>query len=108
MQEAAARGLDYSHLALYLCGDNLYPTIRDVPPVRGEEPTLPNGKLMGTYKYWSPIAQQTMVDHVRGLAQTVPQGDAASAWLTAAHSSCRRCSSRFPNRASMRRGRSDI
>ena len=28
MQEAAALGLDYSHLALYLCGDNLYPTIR--------------------------------------------------------------------------------
>ena len=32
MSEAAARGLDYTHLALYLCGDNLYPTIRDVPP----------------------------------------------------------------------------
>lgn len=49
MQEAAARGLSYRHLALYLCGDNLYPTIRDVPPVRGEEPVLPNSALMGTY-----------------------------------------------------------
>ncbi len=74
MQEAAARGLDYSHLALYLCGDNLYPTIRDVPPVRGEEPMLPDGKPMGTYKYWSPRAQQTMVDHVRGLLKLYRNG----------------------------------
>jgi hypothetical protein len=67
MAEAKARGLDWTHLALYLCGDNLYPTIRDVPPVRGEEGVLPDGRLMGTYKYWSPRAQQTMVDHVLGL-----------------------------------------
>jgi hypothetical protein len=67
MQEAAARGLDYTCLALYLCGDNLYPTIRDVPPVRGEESIRPNGQPMGTYKYWSPRAQETMVEHVRGL-----------------------------------------
>lgn len=74
MQEAAARGLDYTHLALYLCGDNLYPTIRDVPPVRGEEPVLPNGKPMGTYKYWSLRAQATMVEHVRGLLKLYGKG----------------------------------
>lgn len=67
MQEAAKHGLDYTHLALYLCGDNLYPNIRDVPPVRGEEPSRPDGRPMGTYKYWSPRAQATMVEHVRGL-----------------------------------------
>jgi hypothetical protein len=67
MHQALARGMTYSHLALYLCGDNLYPTIRDVPPVRGEESIRPNGQPMGTYKYWSPVAQATMVDHVRGL-----------------------------------------
>lgn len=74
MQEAAARGLDYTMLALYLCGDNLYPTIRDVPPVRGEEAVLPDGALMGTYKYWSPRAQQTMVDHVAGLLKLYGPG----------------------------------
>lgn len=74
MQEAAARGLDYTHLALYLCGDNLYPTIRDVPPVRGEESVRPNGELMGTYKYWSPRAQETMVEHVRGLLKLYGKG----------------------------------
>lgn len=74
MQEAATYGLDYTHLALYLCGDNLYPVIRDVPPVRGEEPTLPNGRPMGTYKYWSPRAQDTMVEHVRGLLKFYGQG----------------------------------
>jgi len=74
MHEAAARGLDYTHLALYLCGDNLYPTIRDVPPRRGEEAVRPDGELMGTYKYWSPRAQQTMVDHVCGLLRLYGKG----------------------------------
>jgi hypothetical protein len=74
MQEAATRGLDYTHLALYLCGDNLYPTIRDVPPVRGEESIRPDGKPMGTYKYWSPRAQDTMVEHVRGLLKLYAPG----------------------------------
>jgi hypothetical protein len=74
MAEAQARGLDWTHLALYLCGDNLYPTIRDVPPVRGEESVLPNGQPMGTYKYWSPKAQQTMVEHVLGLLKLYGAG----------------------------------
>jgi hypothetical protein len=67
MAELATHGLDYTCLALYLCGDNLYPNIRSVPPVRGEESVLPDGRPMGTYKYWSPAAQATMVEHVRGL-----------------------------------------
>lgn len=74
MTEAQARGLDWTHLALYLCGDNLYPTIRDVPPVRGEESIRPDGAPMGTYKYWSPKAQQTMVDHVLGLLKLYGHG----------------------------------
>lgn len=67
MAEMAKHGLDYTCLALYLCGDNLYPNIRSVPPVRGEEPMRPDGQPMGTYKYWSAKAQATMVVHVRGL-----------------------------------------
>jgi hypothetical protein len=74
MAEAAKRGLDYTCLALYLCGDNLYPNIRSVPPVRGEEPMRPNGQPMGTYKYWSPKAQSTMVDHVKGLLKLYGKG----------------------------------
>lgn len=74
MAEAARHGMDYTLLALYLCGDNLYPTIRDVPPVRGEEAILPNGQPMGTYKYWSPLAQQSMVDHVTGLLKLYRAG----------------------------------
>jgi hypothetical protein len=66
--------LDYTHLALYLCGDNLYPNIRDVAPVRGEESIRPNGQPMGTYKYWSPKAQATMVEHVRGLLKLYGKG----------------------------------
>ena len=69
MAEMAKHGLDYTHLALYLCGDNLYPNIRDVAPVRGEEPLRPDGRPMGTCKYWSPKAQATMVEHVRGFCQ---------------------------------------
>lgn len=74
MAEAQKHGLDWTHLALYLCGDNLYPAIRDVPPVRGEESILPDGRPMGTYKYWSPKAQQTMVDHVLGLLKLYGAG----------------------------------
>jgi hypothetical protein len=74
MAEMAKHGLDYTHLALYLCGDNLYPNIRSVPPVRGEEPMRSNGQPMGTYKYWSPKAQATMVEHVKGLLKLYGQG----------------------------------
>jgi hypothetical protein len=74
MAEMQKHGLDYTHLALYLCGDNLYPNIRDVAPVRGEEPIRPNGQPMGTYKYWSPKAQATMVEHVRGLLKLYGKG----------------------------------
>ncbi len=74
MHEMRRYGLDYTHLALYLCGDNLYPTIRDVPPVRGEQSIRPDGQPMGTYKYWSPVAQATMVEHVRGLLKLYGAG----------------------------------
>src|ERR1039457_1116104 len=74
MEEMAKHGLDYPCLALYLCGDNLYPAIRRAPPVRGEEPMRPNGQPMGTYKYWSPRAQETMVEHVRGLLKLYGKG----------------------------------
>lgn len=74
MAEMSKFGLDFTHLALYLCGDNLYPTIRDVPPMRGEESVRPDGKPMGTYKYWSPRAQETMVEHVRGLLKLYGKG----------------------------------
>ncbi len=74
MAEMAKHGIDYTCLALYLCGDNLYPNIRSVPPVRGEEPICPNGQPMGTYKYWSPKAQATMVEHVRGLLKLYGKG----------------------------------
>lgn len=74
MEEAKKHGLDWTHLALYLCGDNLYPAIRDVPPVRGEESILPDDQPMGTYKYWSPKAQQTMVEHVLGLLKLYGDG----------------------------------
>jgi hypothetical protein len=74
MAEMAKHGMDYTCLALYLCGDNLYPNIRSVPPVRGEEPLRPNGQPMGTYKYWSPKALATMVEHVKGLLKLYGKG----------------------------------
>lgn len=74
MAEIAKHDMDYTCLALYLCGDNLYPNIRSVPPVRGEEPMRPNGQPMGTYKYWSPKAQATMVEHVKGLLKLYGKG----------------------------------
>lgn len=74
MAEARRLGLDHTCLSLYLCGDNLYPGIRDEPPVRGEDAIRPDGSSMGTYKYWSPVAQESMVEHVRGLLRLYGQG----------------------------------
>jgi len=74
IRETLKLGLQYDFLALYLCGDNLYPNIRSVPPVRGEDAILPDGTSMGTYKYWSPKAQKTMVDHVKGLMSLYGNG----------------------------------
>ena len=79
MAEAGRLGMDYTCLSLYLCGDNLYPGIRDVPPVRGEQAIRPDGTAMGTYKYWSPTAQATMVEHVQGLLRLYGDGMRRSA-----------------------------
>ncbi len=74
MKEAHRRGLGHSFLALYMCGDNLYPALRDAPPVRGEDAVGVNGESLGTYKYWSSKAQKTMLDHVAGLLRLYGKG----------------------------------
>lgn len=76
LAEIAAAGLKHDFLALYLCGDNLFPTIRDVPPVRGEDAVGVNGQSLQTYKYWSEKAQATMLEHVAGLRRLYRDGGA--------------------------------
>ncbi|MCL5103196.1 MAG: hypothetical protein M1133_03650 [Armatimonadetes bacterium] len=64
-------GIGHMFLALYSCGDNLYwAGLRDSPPIYGEEAIGPNGEGMRTYKYWSPKAQDSMVEHCSGLLKT--------------------------------------
>lgn len=73
-RSANANGLTYNFLVLYLNGDNLYPHIRFSPPIFGEEvvnPDLTPGKW---YKYWSPIAKQSMEDHVDRIMERYSQG----------------------------------
>lgn len=72
--EAHRHGLEHTCLALYLCGDNLYPAIRDTPPVRGEEAVRPDGGPMGSYVYFSELAQDSMVEHVQGLLRLYGEG----------------------------------
>ena len=67
MEQAHALGMGHSFLAIYLNGDNCFPDLRDVPPVRGEEAIGPDGKSLDTYKYWSEKAQASMLEHVSGL-----------------------------------------
>lgn len=67
MAEAARLGMDYTFLALYLNGDNLYPNVREVPPVRGEEAVGLDGGPLWTYRYESVRAQAAMVAHVENL-----------------------------------------
>lgn len=70
MDSARRNGLTHTFLALYLNGDNLYPRIRFSPPIFGEEVINRQGKPGRWYKYWSPAAQKSMVDHVERLLQT--------------------------------------
>ncbi len=69
-------GLSHSFLAIYLNGDNLYPNIRFSPPVIGESTVRLNGRYGNYYKYWSDKAQQSMLDHLKGL-YTLYGGNAA-------------------------------
>ncbi len=74
MEQAHALGMGHSFLAVYLNGDNLFPDLRDVPAVRGEEAIGADGKSLETYKYWSDKAQATMLDHVKGLTTLYRDG----------------------------------
>ncbi len=60
-------GMQHWFLSIYLCGDNLYPTIRFSPPVIGEGITLLDGTPYRYYKYWSDKAKDSMCAHVAGL-----------------------------------------
>ncbi len=74
MAEAHQRGLGHLFLAIYLSGDNLYPVLRDAPPVRGEDAIGPDGQSLNTYKYWSEKAQASMLEHVAGLMRLYGEG----------------------------------
>ncbi len=59
--------LTHNFLAIYLNGDNLYPSIRYSPAVIGEGIININGENCNYYKYWSDKAQNSMIEHLNGL-----------------------------------------
>jgi len=73
-RSAAACGLSYNFLLLYLNGDNLYPHIRFSPPIFGEETVRPDGAPGRWYKYWSKKAKQSMKEHVERIMQRYGDG----------------------------------
>lgn len=74
MEEILRAGMSWWFLAIYLNGDNLYPNIRYSPPVYGESVTAPDGKDGKWYKYWSPKAQASMIQHLQGLYRRYGEG----------------------------------
>lgn len=74
MEEIKQAGMSWWFLAIYLNGDNLYPNIRYSPPVYGESVTAPDGQDGKWYKYWSPKAQESMIEHLRGLYRCYSEG----------------------------------
>lgn len=74
MKRIRELGMEYSFLALYLCGDNLYPEIRTSPPILGSAVTGRDGKAVRWYRYWSPEAHEAMERHVAGLVRTYGGG----------------------------------
>ncbi|MBE5833851.1 MAG: hypothetical protein E7309_04365 [Butyrivibrio sp.] len=73
-REVVSEGLSYNFLLLYLNGDNLYPHIRFSPPVIGERIEYIDGTKAMYYKYWSPKTQEVMVEHVKEILSTYPEG----------------------------------
>lgn len=63
-KSAAEHDLTYNFLVLYLNGDNLYPHIRFSPPIFGEETVTIDRKPGKWYRYWSPLAKDSMQQHV--------------------------------------------
>jgi hypothetical protein len=59
--------LGVSFLALYLCGDNLYPKIYDNPPEFVDQPTDLNGDLIRGYKLWSDAQIKEQICHCLNL-----------------------------------------
>ena len=76
MDAMHALGLGHMFLALYLCGDNLYPHIRFSPPVYGESVTAPDGKDGRWYRYWSEKSRDTQTEHVGQLMKGFSEGHA--------------------------------
>lgn len=70
MEAIRKHGMEYSFLALYLCGDNLYPDIRTSPPILGSSVTDRDGNDKRWYRYWSEEARDAMERHVNGLMTT--------------------------------------
>lgn len=58
MEAIRKHGMEYSFLALYLCGDNLYPDIRTSPPILGSSVTDRDGNDKRWYRYWSEEASE--------------------------------------------------
>ena len=73
MESIRREHMDYMFLALYMCGDNLYPHIRSSPPVLGEGITWADGTPGQWYKYWSEKAMDSQAQHVRGLMRLYGQ-----------------------------------
>ena len=67
METAEKLGMEYSFLALYLCGDNLYPDIRTSPPILGSAVVDKSGGKKQWYRYWAEEARASMECHVHGL-----------------------------------------
>lgn len=67
MQALQEHGMSHEFLALYLNGDNLYPNIRFSPPIYGDSVVNMDGTEGKWYRYWSPLAQDSMMQHVAGL-----------------------------------------
>lgn len=69
--------LGHWFLAIYLNGDNLYPSIRFSPPVIGEGVIDINGLPQRYYRYWSQKAQDSMIVHVKELFSLYPENHTA-------------------------------
>jgi hypothetical protein len=74
IEKCRETGLEVSFLALYLCGDNLYPKIYDNPPMFTDQPTDINGGLIRGYKHWSQAQIDDQIRHCLDLYRHLAAG----------------------------------
>lgn len=79
VEQCRELGLGVSFLALYNCGDNLHPAIRDAAPEFIEQPIGQDGNPLRGYRHWSEAQTKAHLQHCMDLHRHISKDTTATA-----------------------------